>query len=395
MGVTSAQTCVVLRSRVRALRDTGFKVTLLSAPGEFLEQTARTEHVDAVAIPMERGISPIGDIVALIRIWRLVRSLRPDIVEFSTPKAGLLGMIAARLCGIRVRVYLLRGLKLETSLGLRRLLLLWAERAASRCADLVVCNSRSLRKQALAMGIAPASKLILLGEGSSKGVNLARFTPGYSSIRKQLGIPHDARVIGFSGRLTADKGLPELLEAFAAVLREAPNAYLLLVGWFDAAEDALDCGIRARIEGHPRIICTGFVEDTAPYYRAMDLMVLPSWREGFPNAALEAAATGVPVVATRCTGSSDAVIPEVTGLLVPTGSPEAVCEAVLKLLRNPDRCRSMSVAARAWVAANYDDGSVLGLAVAFYMNLIRPIATQNSRIDGLQSLPASGLPASQ
>jgi glycosyltransferase involved in cell wall biosynthesis len=89
------------------------------------------------------------------------------------------------------------------------------------------------------------------------------------------------------------------------------------------------------------------------------------------------------------------VIPEVTGLLVPTGSPEAVCEAVLKLLRNPDQCRSMSVAARAWVAANYDDGSVLGLAVAFYMNLIRPIATQNSRIDGLQSLPASGLPASQ
>jgi glycosyltransferase involved in cell wall biosynthesis len=393
VGVTSSQTCIVLPGRVRALRDAGFRVSLLSSPGALLDQIARTEQIDAFAIPMERVISPFRDFVALIRIWRLLRRVKPDIVEFSTPKAGLLGILAARFCGIPARIYLLRGLKLETSRGLRRFLLLLAERITSGSADLVICNSRSLRKQALAIGIARASKLVLLGCGSSNGVNLARFAPGYSSVRKKFGIPHDAPVIGFSGRLTADKGLPELLEAFAAILRHVPDAYLLLVGWFDGSEDALKCEVRARVEGHPRIICTGFVEDTAPYYRAMDLMVLPSWREGFPNAVLEAAATGVPVITTRCTGSCDAVIPEVTGLLVPAGSPDAIGEAVLRLLGDPDRCKQMSAAARIWVAENYEDRRVLGLAVALYMSLIRPevqgFQSSEKRAEAVTGLPVS------
>jgi glycosyltransferase involved in cell wall biosynthesis len=343
---------------------------------------------------MERGIAPLADAVAFVRIWRLLRHLRPDIVEFSTPKAGLLGTFAAFSCRIPSRIYLLRGLKLETAQGLKRRLLLWAERIASYCAHTVVCNSRSLRARALALDIAPASKLVVLGEGSSKGVDLAQFAPGASHTREQLGIPREAPVIGFVGRLTADKGLPELLEAFAAILAEEPGAYLLLVGWFDAAEDALDVGVRVRIEGHPRIVCTGYVTDTAPYYRAMDLMVLPSWREGFPNVVLEAAATGVPVIATYCTGSRDAVVPEVTGLLVPPGYPDAICEAALALLRDPDRCRRMSTAARRWVVENYEDRRVLGMAVAFYLNLIKPSSA--SRIEAKEERPegVTGLPAS-
>jgi glycosyltransferase involved in cell wall biosynthesis len=244
------------------------------------------------------------------------------------------------------------------------------------------------------MNIAPASKLVLLGEGSSNGVNLERFAPGPSDVREQFRIPRDAPVIGFSGRLTADKGLPELLEAFAAILRRVPDAYLLLVGWFDAAEDALSCGMRARIEGHPRIACTGFVDDTAPYYRAMDVMVLPSWREGFPNAVLEAAATGVPTIATDCTGACDAVIPDVTGLLVPAGSPNAICEAVLSLLRNPDQRKSMSRAARAWVAENYADRKVLRLTVAFYRSLLTPAVFHGAQPDEMQVDSATGLAAS-
>lgn len=371
VGVTSPQTCLILPGRVRALREAGFRVSLLSGPGELLERTAHNEKVDAHAIRMERGISPFSDGVAVFRIWRLLRNLKPNIVEFSTPKAGLLGTLAARFCRISVRIYLLRGLKLETSRGLKRYLLLWVERITSQSAHVVVCNSRSLRQRALALGIAPASKLVLLGEGSSNGVDSTRFSPGSSTIREQFGIPHGAPVIGFAGRLTADKGLPELLEAFAAILRQEPNAYLLLVGWFDAAEDELVVAVRERVEGHPRIICTGFVPDAAPYYRAMDLMVLPSWREGFPNAILEAAASGVPVVATICTGSRDAVIPEVTGLLVPPGYPDAICEAVMSLLRDPDRRGRMSAAARRWAIENYDDRLVLGMAVAFYKSLLK------------------------
>jgi glycosyltransferase involved in cell wall biosynthesis len=371
VGVTSAQTCVVLQARVKALRDAGFRVSVLSGPGQQLDQIARTEQVSVFSVAMKRGISPLRDVVALVRIWRLIRLLRPDIVEFSTPKARLLGILAARFCGIRARIYVLKGLRLETAQGFRRRLLGWAERIAAGSAHRVVCNSPSLRERALAMRMGSPSKVILLGKGSSNGVDLARFVPGASDVRKQLGIEHGAPVIGFSGRLTADKGLPELLEAFAVILHDIPDAYLLLVGWFDAAEDALQSRIRARIEGHPRIICTGFVYDTAAYYRVMDLMVLPSWREGFPNAVLEAAASGVPVIATRCTGSRDAVIPDVTGLLVPVGRPEAICDAVLNLMGNPDRRRGMSAAARAWVAENYADRKVLSLAVDFYLNLGR------------------------
>ena len=245
---------------------------------------------------------------------------------------------------------MLRGLKLETTTGFKRRILLATERLAAACAHIVLCNSESLRAEALALGMAPAAKLHLLGEGSSNGVDVVRFSPGPSDMRDRLGLPGDAPVVGFVGRLTRDKGLPELIEAFESILKQQPEAHLLLVGWFDAAEDALGPALRNRILDHPRIHCTGFVADTAPYYRAMDMMVLPTWREGFPTVVLEAAATGIPVITTLSTGSRDSVVPEVTGLLIPPGYPEAISEAVLKLLRDPDRRRRMGEAARAWVS---------------------------------------------
>jgi glycosyltransferase involved in cell wall biosynthesis len=152
----------------------------------------------------------------------------------------------------------------------------------------------------------------------------------------------------------------------------------MLVGWFDAAEDALSAEIISKIERHPRIHCTGYVADTAPYYRAMDLLVLPTLREGFPNAVLEAAATGIPVVTTIATGSRDSVVPEVTGLLIPPGYPEAISEAVLKLLRDPARRRRMGEAARAWVVEHYAKERVLGLITAYYKSLLAT-ATKGNR----------------
>ena len=259
-------------------------------------------------------------------------------------------------------------------------------------ANVVVCNSRSLRKKALALHITSASKLVLLGKGSSNGVDLERFRPGVSHVRRHLGIPADVSVVGFAGRLTHDKGLPELLEAFAVILRVEPRTCLLLVGWFDAAEDALGVGLRARIEGHPNILCTGFVPDTAAYYRAMDLMVLPTLREGFPNVVLEAAATGIPVIGTLCTGSRDAVVPEVTGMLVPPGNPEAISEAVLRLLRDPVRRISMGEAARAWVLENYESKRVLGLAVDFYQGMIERADDAKVQITQKSARRATGLP---
>ena len=370
VGITSSQTCLNLTGRLSALREAGFRVTLVSSPGELLDQTAQREGVEAVAVPIKRTIALWADLVSLVRLWWLLTVRQPDLTEFSTPKAGLLGSIASLLAGVPRRVYLLRGLKLESSRGLKRRILLITEKVAACCSHVVLCNSVSMRSEVLALGIAPANKLNVLGDGSSNGVDLTRFSPGPSDVLQRLRISADARIVGFVGRLTADKGVPELIEAFDAILKRVPEAHLLLVGWFDAAEDALDQSVRKRIEANTRIHCTGFTADAAAYYRVMDLMVLPTWREGFPNAVLEAAATGVPVVTTLCTGSRDSVVPEVTGLLIPPGYPEAISEAVLKILLDKELRLRMGAAARRWVLEHYTNDRVLGLLTTYYKDLL-------------------------
>jgi glycosyltransferase involved in cell wall biosynthesis len=378
VGITSSQTCLNLTGRLSALREAGFRVTLISSPGELLDRTARQQGAEAVAVPIKRTIAPWADFVSLVRLWWMLTMRRPDLTEFSTPKAGLLGSIASLMAGVPRRVYMLRGLKLESTRGLKRRILLVTEKVAARCSQVVLCNSESMRSEALALGIAPAGKLRVLGDGSSNGVDLRKFSPGPTDVRERLGIPAAAPSVGFVGRLTEDKGVPELIEAFDAILRRVPEAHLLLVGWFDAAEDALDEAVRKRIENHPRIHSTGYVADTAPYYRAMDLMTLPTWREGFPNAVLEAAATGIPVITTLCTGSRDSVVPEVTGLLIPPGYPEAISEAVLKLLLNPAQRQRMGAAARRWVLEHYTNERVLGLLTGYYKSLLEQTPRQSA-----------------
>lgn len=378
VGITHPQTCLVLTERLRALRRDGFRVVLIASPGMLLEQTAADASVDTMAIPIERGIAPLHDLLSLWRLWHTLRRLGPDVTEFSTPKAGLLGNLAALLCRVPRRVYLLRGLRLETAKRLERIILRLSERAAAACSNLVLCNSASLRQAAYAERIAPLHKLRVLGEGSSHGVDVQRFAPGVDEVRDALYLPKNAPVIGYVGRLTRDKGVPDLIAAFEQVLQHIPEAYLLLVGWFDASEDALGQELRERIAGHSRIRYTGFVADTAPYYRAMDIMVLPTWREGLPNVVLEAAASGVPVITTTATGARDAVVPEVTGLLVPPGYPEAIAEAVLKLMGDPVRREYMGRAARAWVIQHFVEGYVVERAVLLYRGLVQPEAAANS-----------------
>ncbi len=375
VGVTHSQSCLALTGRLRALRTAGFRVTLISSPGRILDRTAASQGVEAFTLPIARKIAPFADLISLARLCRLLYRIKPDMVEFSTPKAGLLGSLAAAVCRIPCRVYVLRGLKLETAKGLKRRILLAAERLAAACAHRVLCNSESLRSEAAALGVAPAGKLHLLGEGSSNGVDMARFSPGPSTVRRKCGFSARDLVIGFVGRLTRDKGLPELVQAFEVIRCVEPMAKLMLVGWFDAAEDHVDRHLRTAIEHHPQIRVTGFVPDPADYYRAMDLMVLPTWREGFPNSVLEAAASGVPVITTHSTGSRDSVVPEVTGLLIPPGYPEAIIEAVLTLLRDPERRKRMGGAARAWVMRHYADERVLELTVEFYRSLLAPERT--------------------
>jgi glycosyltransferase involved in cell wall biosynthesis len=380
VGVTHAQTCLILRGRLQALRAAGYRVVLVSSPGELAVRIAGEEGVEHCAIPMEREISPLADLISLVRLCGALRRLRPAIAEFSTPKAGLVGSVAGFLCGIPVRVYVLRGLRLETASGLKRRILTIAERLAAACAHLVVCNSESLRARALSLSIAPRRKLLVIGSGSSAGVDTGRFAPRTESIQDEVragfGIPANEPVIGFVGRLTRDKGVPELLQAFEEVLENFPLAWLLLVGWFDESADALQAADHAKIATHPRILCTGFVSETAPYYRAMDLLVLPTWREGFPNAVLEAAASGVPVVSTLVTGARDSVRHNRTGLLIPPGDVRVLTLAIERLLLDPALRRQMGVAGRAWMTERFVYTLVQRRTIGLYSKLIRNLGRQ-------------------
>ena len=379
LGVTSAQTCLVLKGRVRALRDAGFRVTLISSPGALLDELARDEGADRIELRMRRAIAPLSDLRALVQLWRTLRKLQPDIVEFSTPKAGLLGMLAARFARVPRRVYLLRGLKLETAGGLKRVLLASAEWFAMACADVVLCNSASLMAKAVTYRLAPQRKLCVLGAGSGIGVDCDHFAQARAVSRAELGIPECSVVIGFTGRLTRDKGVLLLFEAFERIHQSHPEVYLLLVGWWDKAEDAVEAEFREEILSHPNVRCSGFTRDVASYLRAMDIFALPTYREGFPNAILEASAAALPVVTTDATGARDAIVPDVTGLMVPAGSAEALLGALLKLLQDSRLREEMGQEGRQWVRENFERRHVLSLNSQFYRDLLVGIWSAISR----------------
>src|SRR5439155_1153358 len=251
-------------------------------------------------------------------------ALRPTVTNVGTPKAGLLGGMAAWLNRVPCRFYTLHGLRFETTNGLRRRLLIYAERLACRFAHRVVCVSQSVREKAIASRLTSPERAVLLASGSCNGVDFSRFAPTLDTIaratelRSRLRIPPQAPVAIFVGRLTCDKGIPELMKAFVRLCDQFPHLRLLLVGCFEDG-DPLPVEIRRSLETHPRVILTGAVQDTAPYYALADLVVLPSHREGLPLVVLEGQAAGKPVIGALATGIVDVVADGENGILFPVG----------------------------------------------------------------------------
>jgi glycosyltransferase involved in cell wall biosynthesis len=238
---------------------------------------------------------------------------------------------------------------LETTNGLKRSLLARAEKMTARAAHGTVCVSESLKKRFLELELSRADKTVVLGPGSSNGVDVDRFRPRepgeVSELREGLGLPPDARVVGFVGRLIKAKGVEDLVEALDALERHVPHLHLLLVGDFEDG-DPVSSSVRRKIHEHPRIHVTGFVRDTAPYYGLLDVLALPSYREGFPNVALEAASSAVPVTGYAATGVVDAVSDGVTGTLVPVGDVVGLGVMLEPYLAIPERRQRHGEAAR-------------------------------------------------
>lgn len=374
-AVTSPLSLVLLRGQLRYLQEAGFHPAALSAPGEFVEQAGLEQSVPLFTVAMERDVSPLRDLVSLVRIWRLLRQLRPTICNAGTPKAGLLVMLAAWLARVPCRVYTLRGLRVETARGLTRTILFAAERIACVCAHRVICVSPSLRDRAVNLKLANPRKTVVLGSGSSNGIDASSFVPTptrtarAAEIRRELKLD-DRPVIGFIGRFNRDKGVGELTAAFDVVRQQFPDASLLLIGSYEHGNE-IDPDIRARIEAGSGIVAIPYQPDIAPYYLAMDISVLPTYREGFPNTVLEAQAAERPVVTTQATGAMDSVLDGISGILVPTGDSRALAEAIAKLLANPDLRRQMGKAGRERVEHEFRREVVWGELADLYRGLLR------------------------
>lgn len=324
-----------LTGQVRFMEECGFEVQIAASPGEALTNFGDQQRVATHAVPMTRAVSPISDARAVARLCRLFVRERPKIVHAHTPKGGLLGMIAAYLARVPLRIYHVRGLPLATAAGAKRRLLQTTEQLSCRLACRVLCVSGSLRDDVLREGLCEPEKIAVLGSGSGNGVDAqTRFTPRTPRLagerdrwRRELGIPDDAVVLGFVGRLVRDKGVDDLIEAWSTLRGEFPKLHLVVVGLPDP-RDAVSASTQSRLDRDPRVHCTGPVDDMPSCYSAMDFCVLPTYREGLPNVVLEAAAMALPVVATRVTGCVDAVVDGVTGALTQVKEPRELVSAI-------------------------------------------------------------------
>lgn len=339
--VTVSLSIRFMYGQLNYLNQEGYDLTVIASPGQELDKVEREEGVSTYPIKMERYISPLKDIISLIKLVLALIKIRPHITNVGTPKAGLLGGIASWMIRTPYRIYTMHGLRLETTKGLTRLILFISEKITCMCAHKVICVSNSLKDRALELGLLDEKKAVVLGSGSSNGIDLHLYskTPEVEQeakrIRRDLSIPENIPIIGFVGRLTYDKGIVELINSYKILKHEYPDLRLLLVGWYENG-DPVPESTRIDIENDPDIIITGYVENPGPYYLIMDFLVFLSHREGFPTVPLEAAALEKPVVTTNATGARDAVIDDVTGFIVPIHNSEAVIKAIKNFLDNPD-----------------------------------------------------------
>ena len=256
--ITIPESFGLMRGQLSYMAARGVAISAISSPGEALDALAERERVPVYAVPMARRITPFADAVAILRIYRVLRQIRPDIVHAQTPKAGLLGTIAAWLARVPVRIYHIRGMPLTVATGMRRAMLLVTERIACGLASQVLCVSHSLRDVAVAEGLCPAGKIKVLGGGSSNGVDAdERYNPQRvgsrrETIRSELSLPERAIVVGFVGRIVRDKGVIELTRAWSKIREEFPDLYLLVAGRFED-QDPIPDDVGAVLRTDPRV----------------------------------------------------------------------------------------------------------------------------------------------
>lgn len=362
---------IFCRGLLSELKDEGYEVIALSSPDGDLAELGRREKVRTIGVSMERHVSPLKDLISLIRLIRVMRKERPVMVHSMTPKAGLLCMMAAWIAHVPIRVHTFTGLVWPTQTGLSRKILMLTDRITCFCATHIIPEGEGV-KHDLSSCITD-KPMRVLGYGNVRGVDLDYWkrsggsrTEGWLSERREKKEPF---TFVFVGRIVRDKGINELVNAFSRLNKNYPDTRLLLVG---PVEDDLDPVLpetRMAIEKEESIISVGSQKDVRPYYEASDALVFPSYREGFPNVVLEAGAMELPSIVTDINGSREIIEEGVNGVIVPPRDENALYEAMEDMVTHPEKVSKMSAKSRPMIAARYEQSFVRMNLKHFYSEL--------------------------
>jgi len=357
---------LLLKGQLRMLNEV-YDVVAVSSPGEDLEVVAQREGVRTVAVPMERHISLVKDLVSLFRLIVLFRKERPWMVHSLTPKAGLLAMMAAWLCRVPVRIHTFTGLVFPSATGLKQKILILTDRITCACATHVNPEGEGVKRNLQEYGIT-RKPLQIIGHGNINGIDMQHYdrTEAVMAEAKQY---QGGFTYCFVGRMVGDKGINELVSAFDRLYQQHPEVRLLLVGPFERQLDPVKPETEAKILHHAGIRFMDWQSDVRPFLAASDVFVFPSYREGFPNVVLQAGAMGLPSIVTDINGCNEIIVPGQNGVIIPPKDEEALYQAMKQLLEDKDLTAGMARNARRMIAERYEQQELWKNLLDFYKKL--------------------------
>lgn len=349
------------------MRAMGYHMVAVTSPGPELDSLRRDDGFHCVEVPIERHISPLSDLVSLLRMIRVLRKERPWVVHSMTPKAGLLCMVAAWLTRVPVRVHTFTGLVWPTATGLKRKILMMTDWLTCACATHVIPEGQGVLNDLKNGGITK-KPMKVLGYGNVRGVDMERFSPDRFSVKKDDGV----FTFVFVGRIVGDKGINELVEAFVKLHDKHKNTRLVLVGNYEHNLDPVSDKTRQLIDTNDGIEACGpkYGDDLLQMYVDADCFVMPSYREGFPNTVLEAGAMGLPSIVTDINGSREIIENEKNGLIVPSKNADALYDAMERMLKDDKARKTMKDNARPMIASRFEREFVQKCQIEFYERIL-------------------------
>ena len=335
---------------------------------------AEREKVRCYPIHIEREISIFNDIKSIIELYSYLKKEKPFIVHANTPKASLLGMLAAKFAKIPHRLYTVTGLRFEAETGIKRKVLIAMERVTCWAATKVIPEGQGV-KQTLQKNKITTKPLRVIANGNINGINTAHFSPAFYSleqkekIKNETGIPPESFVFCFVGRLVKDKGINELVQAFMAINKRYRYSKLLLVGRFERELDPLEPETERAVLNHPDIVYVGLQSDVRPYLAVSDVFVFPSYREGFPNVVMQAGAMELPCIVTDINGCNEIIEDGVNGLIIQPKNKIQLQEKMQLLLENSDLRNHLKQNTREKITSRYEQKMVWEELLAEYKSL--------------------------